>query len=473
MSGKSKLLDSFNLFRGNGGGIENWFSDQMPDTVVNALLACDRKPISCEEFNQLLILSHEAGVSRAFFKHYFCSNSYPHGTGLYDPIDVPHFEERFLETDQIISLEQLKWGLYRLYIDCLLIFGSIRQGFRRLRSQNEITLRIILSEPRHQTDMMLNRGDFLPLESIAKDDRYLIAEMACKTYAPRGAAGDELVKYLEKRRIALLTAGRPKVTFRDLISGQHTGEFSEVQLAFSLDEVLDDAIANETEIARRLSTVIRKFAEAREKALTNTSLYLSMISDMDVYVATSMRSRTDFRMMADFCDDVFSDTRVADLKLRYFDPTMSAAIGHEDKGLIECLMVKCAPVLVYNAGERESYGKDVEAAMALSLGKPVIFYCDSNTRANFYREIHPLARLINFETGVACGAIVTDNKNEVAELLSRIFKNKMQYEIDKKSENYFALKEKITNSTVRLQTDDILLRETFWNYYNRQSGLSD
>jgi hypothetical protein len=57
--------------------------------------------------------------------------------------------------------------------------------------------------------------------------------------------------------------------------------------------------------------------------------------------------------------------------LRYFDPTLSAAGGHEDKGLIECLMVKCAKLLVSCAGDKESYGKDAEAAMALSLGKPV------------------------------------------------------------------------------------------------------
>ena len=198
-----------------------------------------------------------------------------------------------------------------------------------------------------------------------------------------------------------------------------------------------------------------------------------MISDMDVYVATSMRSRTDFRSMADFCEGVFADSRLRDLKLRYFDPTMSAVISHEDKGLIECLMVKCARVLVYTAGDRESYGKDVEAAMALSLGKPVIFYCDSETRASFYREIHPHARLINFETGVAGGAIVTDNRNEVPELLSRIFRNKMCYELDKKADHYFILKDKLTGSTVRLQTDDTLLRETFWNYYNREAGLMD
>jgi Domain of unknown function DUF29 len=39
------------------------------------------------------------------------------------------------------------------------------------------------------------------------------------------------------------------------------------------------------------------------------------------------------------------------------------------------------PRLVYCAGQRESYGKDAEAAMALSLGKPVIFYCKQLPRS--------------------------------------------------------------------------------------------
>jgi hypothetical protein len=52
------------------------------------------------------------------------------------------------------------------------------------------------------------------------------------------------------------------------------------------------------------------------------------------------------------------------------------------------------------------------------------------------------------------------------ELLSRIFRNEMELELSKKKTDYFLLTEKITGSTIRLQTDDLLLRETFWNYYN-------
>jgi hypothetical protein len=131
-------------------------------------------------------------------------------------------------------------------------------------------------------------------------------------------------------------------------------------------------------------------------------------------------------------------------------------------------MVKSAKVLVYCAGKKDSFGKDAEAAMALSLGKPVIFYCDEAERERFVSEIHPLSRLIEFSSGVAVGAMVTSSESEVIELLRRIleiFENEMEYELHQRK-NGLRLVEKLTGSTVRLQTRNSLLRETFWNYYH-------
>ena len=78
-------------------------------------------------------------------------------------------------------------------------------------------------------------------------------------------------------------------------------------------------------------------SEARNAALDNTRYYLSMLGDLDVYVATSMRSRQDFRNMAETCERIFSDSRLKEMNLRYFDPTLSAAGGHEDKALSSAL----------------------------------------------------------------------------------------------------------------------------------------
>lgn len=293
--------------------------------------------------------------------------------------------------------------------------------------------------------------------------------MACKSYGDKPDTPGELKKALLHALKEHQRAGGGATTIRGLLSGQslaaaHAGRQGE--FVFSADEMLDQPISNSQELDARYELVADRFFDARQAALANTRLYLSMTSELDVYVATSMRSRQDFRNMATACEAVFNAEKLKPLQLRYFDPTLSAAAGHEDKGLIECLMVKCARLLVYYAGERESYGKDAEAAMALSLGKPVIFYCDQEQRSRFYKEVHPLSRLIDFRTGIAVGSIVTDSLADVSELIYRVFNNKMQYRLEQPKAGFMRLKEALTDSVVRLQTNDRLLSETFWNHYH-------
>jgi hypothetical protein len=185
MSAKSDLLSEFELFRGNGGGIEGWFSDRIPDTVVEVLASCEKRPISCEVLNQLLILSHEGGVSRGFFEFYFLYDPHPDGGSWYDPKKLPDFDERFLIATELLSLKHLRWGLRRLYTDALLQFGNVRQAYRALRTaQGKYDVLARMKRCAFNTKEMTNRGSGLPLEAIARDDRYLIAEVACKTYDP-------------------------------------------------------------------------------------------------------------------------------------------------------------------------------------------------------------------------------------------------------------------------------------------------
>ena len=110
--------------------------------------------------------------------------------------------------------------------------------------------------------------------------------------------------------------------------------------------------------------------------------------------------------------------------------------------------------------------------MALSLGKPVIVLCPDDPRGQelhrFYRDGHPLMRLVEFETGTANGAMVTHKVDDVIALLERIFTNRMEYDLQLKdgTEAYYLMKERLTGTTVRVITDDKLLTETFWNNWH-------
>ena len=396
-------------------------------------------------------------------------------------------------------------------MDALLFFGNVRTAFQRLRSFGHEELLTYFRNHCFDTNGMAKRGIPVGPEFIEKGDRYLISEMACKSLEADNFAESELAQTLvelyEQRNNNSITVEQllrddkcldlviasdeelesaineirrsainlyeqhqgNRVTAGQLLRGaQRRGAFKEQQprLYLSADDFLDDPIEDKKDLLTKIERVHRAYSDARQIALHNTETYLSMVSDLDVYVATSMRERSDFLVMANFCEHVFSHDVVSRFNLRYFDPTLSAASHHEDKGLIECLMVRRAKTLVLHAGSRDSFGKDAEAAMALSLGKPVIIHADEEFRSQFFREVHPLSRLINFQTGVAIGAMVATSPDQVAELLKRIFENDLEYELQQTHPKYLVLKEKMTDSVVRLQTSDDLIRETFWNHYH-------
>ena len=458
---RDELLDELSLFTLGTGGIGSWLTKESDREIHDRLLKIEKEPLKKVQLNQLLVMGYEAPVSDGFFEFYWCHKPANHIYNI-DPITLP-------DNSSIESIRQFKWGLNRLFIDSVLCWGNVRAGFKELRNLSLQEIESLFGRKIFDTDMITKRGPCLPLEKIAKDNRYLISEMAYKSYEERGNEGELKQSLLDSFRKSRISGNSGPIKIEELLDNKLLkSKYKQIQadLQFSADELLDYAVSSETEIKKKIDLILKRFKTARKAALKNTKRYLSMVSDLDVYIATSMRKRQDFRDMADKTKKIFDAPVLSGLNLRYFDPTLSAAEGHENKGLIECLMVKCAKVLVYCAGDSDSFGKDAEAAMALSLGKPVIFLTDKEQKTHFYKHVHPLSRLIHFDTGVAVGVIVTDNLNNIPELLSRIFENRMEYYLEHDGNGYLRLKEKLTGSIVRLQTNDRMLNETFWNHYH-------
>lgn len=436
--------------------------------ILGRLSEMNRDPVHVTALNQLLHLVHEAGVTPGFFKYYFQVEPSKH------PYPVDKVMDRLPPLDEkgISSLRQLEWGLRRFFIDALLYSPDLRSAYRELRTWKFEDIASFFEGKRYDSESMKDRGPVLRFHSIPVDDRYLISEVACKAYS---ATGPERRFHIEQVLLSqYLKTGGGKTKIGTLFdpNGSLAREepHEQMMLEFLAEEIMEEQIESEDDIRSRVGHIATRFANAREQAIENTRLYLSIVNELDVYVATSMRRRDDFRNMANDCKEIFSSEGLSAFRVRYFDPTMSAAEGHEDKGLIECLMVKCAKVVLYFAGESDSFGKDAEIAMAMSLGKPVIILCPDTKkgeqRERFFRDIHPLSRLIHFDSGVTIGAMVTRRKDIVAQVLERILDNRMEYNLEITAEGYLRLRERLTESVVRLQTNWRLLREAFWNYYH-------
>jgi hypothetical protein len=120
MKSKAEILEEFKLFSMPTGGIGSWLTETTHADVFERLGKIDEEPLSAVQFNQLLVMGHEAPVGDGFYRYYWLEAPKDHP---YDVRDVPGFSEAFLESKEMIaSLAQLKWGLYRLYVDALLYF---------------------------------------------------------------------------------------------------------------------------------------------------------------------------------------------------------------------------------------------------------------------------------------------------------------------------------------------------------------
>ena len=89
-------------------------------------------------------------------------------------------------------------------------------------------------------------------------------------------------------------------------------------------------------------------------------------------------------------------------------------------------------------------------------------------RAKTLKETHPLGIQVNLISGVANGVLVVRNETDCAKLIESILKNEMKFNIDTKNTSkgkYVYLRESVSNSIFRVKTGDILLDNSFWNFY--------
>jgi hypothetical protein len=168
------------LFTGDTGGVDSWLTGENAPRIFERLARLPAQPLSHAVLNQLFALSQQPAVSRGFFDYYWCSAP----VHPYRVEDVPDYHESFASFDRINSIEQLRWGLYRIYLDSLLYFGTIRHGFHVLREKNHEELSEYFRAKMYDTGGLIAREEAISPTQIPRDDRYLIGELACKSFEP-------------------------------------------------------------------------------------------------------------------------------------------------------------------------------------------------------------------------------------------------------------------------------------------------
>lgn len=97
-----------------------------------------------------------------------------------------------------------------------------------------------------------------------------------------------------------------------------------------------------------------------------------------------------------------------------------------------------------------------------------------NKRASGLKEKHPLGIQIDLSSGVGNGVIVARTPSQCATLLRRIILNELDYILEPPmpeiNKDFIYLRESTTHSVYRVMTNNPLLTNTFWNFYNNDEN---
>ena len=279
--------------------------------IENLMGKAKKKGLNYEQFNELLLLLNQDRIGQSFFKFFF-------------------------EKD-IIKLDDIRNGITKFRGFAMLCFGNFRFAYKQLIQMNETQI----------------KGKLKPYWVKAGEVR--------KTFGKRPAPMLKIEKI-----------GCDKTWY----TGEITGSKISKEAGELNKKLGDEKRIGRKELLRFKDKLLEMDADAKkfqEKALKNTDVYLTW-DYMDVYVATSMRHKWEFEETYNFINEVFGDSRLMGLNLRYFDPTQSMCGNARDKGLVEGLMLKRVLCTVYMAQESDTMGKDSELAATLAQSTPVIAY---------------------------------------------------------------------------------------------------
>src|ERR1700722_18123096 len=256
---REKLIKEFELFTTGNPGIESLVSQSSDSVLLDRLCKLSEEPIPKVQFNQLLLLAFEAGLSDGFFQYYWLESPKQHP---YKVEAIPGFDESFRSATKIETFSQLKWGLYRVYLDGLLFRGGVRRFFREFCNKTHEELADFFAKQRTDTAAVKKRGPTMPFATISKDKRYLISEMACKSYGSLPETESELKKALLDALREHLSRGGGIVKIRDLLDGTYVKKKypqTKDMWLFSADDMLDQEVKDEADLETRYSKVAHEF----------------------------------------------------------------------------------------------------------------------------------------------------------------------------------------------------------------------
>lgn len=296
------------------------------------------------------------------------------------PLITNAFFDRYIQADALKSPSAFLQAVRKYQIEAIRLFNSFSAAFEAL-NRDESFSQILKPLAPKGDEMYRERTEWDQIEIIENDKLPNLGYIAVQNLKKEKSEREFLATFLrdlantlrEEGSSALNEIGERKKRRIDSLLRQFNSSlphgFMSPLFAADPDELLREANL----LAPKDDQNLAEVASTQEKGLRNLARYLGA-DYLDVYVATSMRSDSDFISINNFVTELFSHKEIRPLKLRFFNPTQSWIGDRVAKGLVEALMLRRAAYTIYMAQNSDSFGKDSEASVALGQGQAVMVY---------------------------------------------------------------------------------------------------
>lgn len=290
------------------------------------------------------------------------------------------FFARYFNADSFRTEQSFRNAVATYQRDAIRLYSTFRDAYIRMATAKEPSALLAPLAPRND-EAFRRRTEWSKISALEEDRLadlgYIAVERVRKESAERTAIRNyllELAKDIRAEGPPALAKSSDKrrrkmdSLLRKFDPGSRHSLFSPLFLPDP-----DQLERKAEQIGPKEETDLARMEETQRIAQQNLAHYLAA-DYLDVYVATSMRTETDFVSVNRFVTALFTHDAVRPLKLRYFNPTQSWIDDRVAKGLVEALMLRRASLTIYMAQKEDTFGKDSEASVALGQGKPVIVY---------------------------------------------------------------------------------------------------
>jgi hypothetical protein len=413
--------------------------------------------IGYSQFNEIMLLLGYDRVSPSFFQ-YLVNGSFDS-----DPSSV------------IDSVETIKWGAENFVKKALLLFGNVKFAFKQL-SNNSTELRERVGTKSLTPAYFIDRHPpVLPLEPIQENQTYFLgyivqAELKKRLQDPEDSEAKDLdairASIVQKginNQLAYLASDHMDVYVATSMRQKHEFLFiSRITKAiFDNDELKNLQIRYfDPTQAYCPDRIDKGISEALMLKRAECTIYLAQEADTlgkDSELASTLAQGKTVVAFIPNGDEQFVKELLSDLKA--LDSSKS-----EKEILIEQLKVFAPDEAWRDKTLRTWIDDGTENTYAFNLLlKAVKEHYDK--RANNLKDNHPLGIQVNLNTGVANGVLVVRTIEQCAKLVRSILMKSMQFRLEVTSKNYLLLREVISDCIYRVATGDLMLTNTFWNFY--------